>query len=95
MTAYISRRLASRLLDDFGEQGGNSGLRQLLGAPATKPLSPAEEGTSPPPGSPSEPQSQPQPQPQSEPAQQNQVNPFDMLMQGLFNEVEKGKSTEQ
>jgi AsmA protein len=93
MTAFISRRLASRLLDDFGEQGGNSGLRQLLGAPATKPLSPAEGSTTSPPETQSDPQAQPQPQ--SEPGQQNQINPFELLMQGLFNEVEKRKSQKQ
>ncbi|TDI61609.1 MAG: AsmA family protein, partial [Alphaproteobacteria bacterium] len=80
MTAYIGRRLASRLLDDFSADGGNSGLRQLLGAPATKPRAPAE--------GPSQPALEPE-------SSQQQINPFELLMQGLFDEVEKRNSKEQ
>jgi uncharacterized protein involved in outer membrane biogenesis len=85
MTAYISRGLANRLLQDFSDGGGNSGLRQLLGAPATKPLSPTGEQAAPP--SPTE--AETSAPPPSNPGQPTQTDTFEQLMQGLFNEIER------
>ena len=79
MTSYIGRRLASRLLNDIGDGEGNSGLRQLLGAPATE--APAAEGEEEGTAAPAEEAVEPTP---AAPG-----NSFDMLMQGLFNEIEK------
>jgi uncharacterized protein involved in outer membrane biogenesis len=90
MTAYIGRRLASRLLEDFSEGEGNSGLRQLLGGsqspqPETSPV----EGDSPAASEDSAPS-----EGATEETPPEKANPFDLLMQGLFNELDKSNSQE-
>lgn len=102
MTAFIGRRLANRLLEDFGGER-SSGLRQLLGgssAPQTPDQPSGQPGSTigaPPPGQADgqttqgeAPKGQPPEQQQEQPTQ----DPLGLLLRGILNEVTKDKETQ-
>ena len=93
MTAHIGRRLASRLLEDFSEGDGNSGLRQLLGGGQSQPVQTEEQPAGN--GDTAEGGTSGQPEGPVEEVPAAKKNPFDMLMQGLFNELDKSRQPEE
>ena len=102
MTAFIGRRLANRLLEDFGGER-SSGLRQLLGGttdPQTTDQPSGQQGSTigaPPPGQSDGQTTQGQTtqgqQPEQQQEQQTQ-DPLGLLLRGILNEVTKDKETQ-
>ena len=111
MTAFISRRLANRLIEDFSSGNGGNGLRELLGGiggavtggsgdgnaesgGGVAPVPPKSESSGDAGGgvAPVPPKAEQSGGQGAAPDGQPPANPFDLLMQGLFNEIEKDRN---